>query len=159
MTAADVFEVRAVLAQRRDPEVERVGHVDRVRRFRRTGSHTRSARPSTASPASAKTHGSAASRTASSTAAPVLRWSAMFSEWPPHESRWLSVTTSSGRWRRIAAVMSCRSGSPYSMTPSAMTEELDARHADDRRAGALLGLADACALFGRRACRCRPRRA
>ena len=43
----------------------------------------------------------------------------MFNPPPGKRSRWLSVTTSSGRCRLIAAARSRRNGSPYSMTPSA----------------------------------------
>ena len=149
--AADVRQVGAVLAQRRDPEVERVGHVDRVRRLRRTGLDTPCARPSTRSPASVNTHGLAASRTASSTATPVLRWSAMFSARPPHV---VAVVERDDELGPVPAdrgrdVMPQRQ--PVLDEPVGVTEELDVRDTDDRRARALLRLAYARALVGRQA--------
>jgi hypothetical protein len=58
-----------------------------------------------------KTQRLAASRTASMVACPHTRWSAMFRNVPPKVSRWLTATTTSGRWRRMAAAMSRRSSS------------------------------------------------
>ena len=97
---------------------------------------------------------------ASSTAQPTLRWSAMLNERPPHVSRKLIDSTTSGRWRRIAAARSRRSGTPYSIEAVDVTlEELDRLDADDPRAGALLRLADARASRRAPCRRCRPHRA
>ena len=76
--------------------------------------------PPHGSPASANTQRLPASRTPSSTAWPVWRWSAMFRKRPSasHDAWWLTVITTSGRCRRIAAAMSRRSGRPYSTRPS-----------------------------------------
>ena len=82
--------------------------------------------------------------TASIVARPTARWSELFQPAPgslPQRSPKCWATTTSGRWRRIAAAMSRRRSSPSTTRPSGWPRNSISRHADDRPAGPLLRLA------------------
>ena len=100
---ADVGQVPSVGLEGRDPQLELARHVDEMRRAEPPAINANRTPDHGSEPgASVNTHRLAASRTASSTARPTWRWSAMLKFAPPQVSWWLSVITTSGRCRRIA---------------------------------------------------------